>query len=138
MISTTNAVHVLLADDDEDDRMLFKELVSELSISAFLMTVEDGEELMNVLSTIQSSPPPHLIFLDINMPRMNGTQTLRRLKTDDRFRNIPVIIYSTSLNNIERDECLALGAHSYVIKPVSYRDTVATAKRFYEMSMGIE
>ena len=79
-----------------------------------------------------------MVVLDLNMPRMNGTQTLRHIKKDDRFKNIPVVIYSTSLNNIERDECLSLGAHSYVIKPVTYRDTVATAQKFYDLSIGLQ
>ncbi len=80
---------------------------------------------------------PSMVILDLNMPRMNGTQTLRLLKSDQRFKDIPVVIYSTSLNNIEKDECLALGAHSYVIKPVSYRDTIDTARKFYDMSKNI-
>ena len=72
MVSHPNSIHTLLADDDEDDRMLFKNLLNELSISAFLMTVEDGEKLMGFLSTLPTSPPPDLIFLDINrvFPKM--------------------------------------------------------------------
>ena len=73
---------------------------------------------------------PCLIVLDLNMPKLNGTQTLQLLKTDSRFKDIPVIIYSTSLNPQERNKCLKLGAHSYVNKPVSFTEGIETAKQF--------
>lgn len=130
---------ILLVDDDVEDREIIQDALGDLGYHSVVHFEENGEKALAFLeSAYQAGALPSMVILDLNMPRMNGTQTLRHLKTDQRFRNIPVIIYSTSLNRIERDECLALGAHSYVIKPVSYRDTVATAKRFYDMSMGIE
>jgi CheY-like chemotaxis protein len=130
---------ILLVDDDVEDREIIRDALGDLGYESVIHFEENGENAISFLeSAYHEGRLPSMVILDLNMPRMNGTQTLRHLKTDERFRNIPVIIYSTSLNNIERDECLALGAHSYVIKPVSYRDTVATAKRFYEMSMGMQ
>src|SRR5205085_4893570 len=130
---------ILLVDDDVEDREIIKDALGDLGYHSVIHFEENGEKALTFLeSAYNSGTLPAMVILDLNMPRMNGTQTLRHLKTDERFRDIPVIIYSTSLNNIERDECLSLGAHSYVIKPVSYRDTVATAKKFYEMSMGME
>jgi CheY-like chemotaxis protein len=130
---------ILLVDDDVEDREIIEDALGDLGYQSVIHFEENGEKALSFLETaFNSGTLPSMVVLDLNMPRMNGTQTLRRLKTDRRFKDIPVIIYSTSLNRIERDECLALGAHSYVIKPVSYRDTVATAKRFYEMSMGLE
>lgn len=129
---------ILLVDDDVEDREIIKDALGDLGYHSVIHFEENGEKALSFLETAYNSGTlPSMVILDLNMPRMNGTQTLRRLKNDDRFSNIPVIIYSTSLNNSERDECLALGAHSYVIKPVSYRDTVETAKRFYDMSVGI-
>ena len=130
---------ILLVDDDVEDREIIKDALGDLGYHSVIHFEENGEKALTFLeSAYNTGTLPAMVILDLNMPRMNGTQTLRHLKTDERFRDIPVIIYSTSLNNIERDECLSLGAHSYVIKPVSYRDTVATAKKFYEMSMGME
>ncbi|MBL7699750.1 MAG: response regulator [Chitinophagaceae bacterium] len=130
---------ILLVDDDVEDREIIQDALGDLGYDSVIHFEENGEKALAFLeSAFNSGSLPSMVILDLNMPRMNGTQTLRQLKKDTRFRNIPVIIYSTSLNRIERDECLSLGAHSYVIKPVSYRDTVATAKRFYEMSMGME
>lgn len=133
------AKKILLVDDDVEDREIIKDALGDLGYHSIFHFEENGENALSFLETAYDSGTlPSMVILDLNMPRMNGTQTLRQLKTDERFRDIPVIIYSTSLNNIERDECLSLGAHSYVIKPVSYRDTVATAKKFYEMSIGID
>ena len=133
------AKKILLVDDDMEDREIIQDALGDLGYHSVLHFEENGEKALAFLeSAYHAGTLPSMVILDLNMPRMNGTQTLRHLKTDRRFSSIPVIIYSTSLNRIERDECLALGAHSYVIKPVSYRDTVATAKRFYDMSMGIE
>jgi CheY-like chemotaxis protein len=138
-IYTPMAKKILLVDDDIEDREIIRDALGDLGHHSVIHFEENGENALSFLETAYDSGNlPSMVILDLNMPRMNGTQTLRHLKTDERFRNIPVVIYSTSLNNIERDECLALGAHSYVIKPVSYRDTVATAKKFYEMSMGLE
>jgi CheY-like chemotaxis protein len=130
---------ILLVDDDVEDREIIKDALSDLGYHSVIHFEENGEKALSFLeSAYASGTLPSMVILDLNMPRMNGTQTLRRLKSDKRFNNIPVIIYSTSLNSIERDECLALGAHSYVIKPVSYRDTIATAKKFYDMSVDME
>jgi len=130
---------ILLVDDDAEDREIIKDALGDLGYHSVIDFEENGERAISFLEkAYDAGALPSMVVLDLNMPRMNGTQTLRYIKKDDRFKNIPVVIYSTSLNNIERDECLALGAHSYVIKPVTYRDTVATAKKFYDMSNGIE
>lgn len=133
------AKKILLVDDDVEDREIIQDALGDLGYHSIIHFEENGEKALAFLeSAFHAGALPTMVVLDLNMPRMNGTQTLRHLKTDERFKNIPVIIYSTSLNRIERDECIALGAHSYVIKPVSYRDTIETAKKFYEMSMGME
>lgn len=129
---------ILLVDDDQEDREFIKDALCDLGYHSVFHFEENGEKAMEFLEHSYSSGGlPSMVILDLNMPRMNGTQTLRLLKSDQRFKDIPVVIYSTSLNNIEKDECLALGAHSYVIKPVSYRDTIDTARKFYDMSKNI-
>ena len=77
---------------------------------------------------------PQLIILDLNMPKLNGRQTLQWIKNQPELKHIPVIIYSTSLNPIEKDECLSLGAHAYIIKPISYRESVSIAENFLSLT----
>ena len=74
---------------------------------------------------------PKVIILDLNMPRLNGKQTLRHIKGEEALKDIPVVIYSTSLNPREKEECMTLGAHAYVIKPASYKDSIETANSFF-------
>ncbi|KAA2241343.1 response regulator [Chitinophaga agrisoli] len=125
---------IMLVDDDAEDRQIIKDTFDDLDYGAVIHFEENGEEAIKYLQ--QCTPPgaiPSLIILDLNMPKMNGTQTLRFLKAEPAFAAIPVIIFSTSLNPIERDECLTLGAHSYVIKPISYTQTVEVVRHFYNL-----
>ena len=130
------AVKILLADDDPEDRMIMADTFKEINLSHIIHFVENGESILTYLDSIYTTYPlPSLIVLDLNMPRMNGTQTLKHLKSNDRYRNIPVIIFSTSINVIEKDECLKTGAVSYIVKPVTYKECLETAKSFYDFSV---
>lgn len=123
---------ILMVDDDAEDRLLLKDIFDELGYSHCIHFEENGEEAIEYLKgCADAGSLPHLIILDLNMPRLNGRQTLHYLKSEPRYRNITVIIYSTSLNPIERDECLALGAHSYIVKPATYSESVRIANTFY-------
>jgi CheY-like chemotaxis protein len=77
---------------------------------------------------------PSLIVLDLNMPRLSGTETLRMLKNHTVYRHIPVKIFSTSMNDIEKAHCLQLGAEAYIIKPIKFEQCIEIARRFYEFS----
>lgn len=124
---------ILLVDDDEEDRMLIQDAFSEIGAPDAVHFEANGEE---ALAYLEQHPGalPHLIILDLNMPKMNGTQTLRYLKSDDRYKDITVLIYSTSVNPLERETCLQLGAHSYVIKPTLYQESLDTVRGFYKLS----
>ena len=123
---------ILLADDDPEDRFIIKDAMEHLHGTELLHFVENGEQVLDHLNHHISHPDlPCLIVLDLNMPRMNGTQTLRKLKADKRYQSIPVIIYSTSINPIEMEKCMQLGAHSYVTKPISIKDSIETASLFF-------
>ena len=111
-----NSIHILLAEDDEDDEFLFKELITHLSVSTFLITVQDGEKLMNVLSTYPTIPPPHLIFLDINMPRKNGLECLTEIRSHKRYDNTPVFMFSTSQDEGSVNKAYEIGANLYIPK----------------------
>lgn len=115
-----NSKQIFYAEDDLDDQELFKEAVEEIGGKYDLHIRNDGREL---LSLIQSPPPqPDVIFLDLNMPLMNGYQTLIEIRKDAKTRDIPVIIFSTSddMKTIHRSR--ELGANLYVPKPSSYKE----------------
>lgn len=109
-----------MADDDEDDRLIFETVFSELKQNAFtLFSVENGQE---VLSFLKRSPEalPDLIILDQNMPLMSGKDTLIALKASPEYRHIPVIIYSTYNDQGFVETCRELGVAKIVTKPNSY------------------
>ncbi len=114
-ISSQNPISILLADDDRDDRFFFNDALSEISIPTELTTVEDGEELMRYLSK-NTDNLPHVLFLDLNMPRKNGSECLAEMKLKPELQKLPVIIYSTSLNEEAADELYKNGAYYYIRK----------------------
>ncbi|MEP6682593.1 MAG: response regulator [Parafilimonas sp.] len=121
---------ILMIDDDDEDRMLMQDMFTEIGVPSVAHYEESGETALSYLNKLAENELPSVIVLDLNMPRLNGTQVLKLLKTDDRFKNITVIIYSTSVNHIEKEQTLKLGAHSYVIKPSSYEGYLEKAKYF--------
>jgi CheY-like chemotaxis protein len=124
---------ILLADDDADDRTIMQDAMEELEANNVLCFAHNGEEALYILSNDYTTEhQPALIILDLNMPKLNGTETLARIKDDDRFKTIPVIIYSTSLNPLEKEKCMRLGAHSYVTKPISFKESMDTARSFLQ------
>jgi CheY-like chemotaxis protein len=110
----------LLADDDNDDAELFGEALAQANPGVGFHRVEDGRTLLAFLNNPQN-PKPDIIFLDLNMPDMNGWQCLARLKNDDDHRDTPVVIYTTS--SFPRDKALASesGAHGFLTKPADFK-----------------
>jgi CheY-like chemotaxis protein len=123
---------ILVVDDDEEDRMLIQEAFNEIGAPDVVYFETNGEDAITYLDS-HPDALPYLIVLDLNMPRMNGTQTLRYLKDDERYKHITVIIYTTSMNPLERETCLSLGAHSYVVKPTLYQESLDTVARFHQL-----
>ncbi|MGO4290651.1 response regulator [Chitinophaga sp. RAB17] len=122
---------ILMVDDDADDRDIIRFSMESINAPDTICFAEDGEQALTILQENDAlSPVPLLIILDLNMPRMNGTETLRSLKQDDRLKNIPVIIYSTSINPFEKEKCMELGAHSFITKPISYQESLDIAHTF--------
>ncbi len=99
--------------------MLFSEVLSELDFFTVLSIVNDGEQLMQQL-TAGPGQLPDVLFLDLNMPRKNGIQCLEEIKRDDRLRQLPVIIYSTSLQEDVVDLLYKNGAQHYIRKPAEF------------------
>lgn len=110
----------LLADDDSDDAELFGEALSELDPPVKFQHVPNGHGVFSFLSN-KSNPKPDIIFLDLNMPEMSGWQCLAKLKNDMYFREIPVVMYSTSTNPRDREIAGELGAVGFLTKPTDFK-----------------
>jgi CheY-like chemotaxis protein len=113
---------IMLVDDDHDEENLFISTLKQLNFPHLLYYAWDTATLFRMLS---SPPLPHLIFLDINMPVINGLQCLQQLKQTE-FRDIPVIMYSISSRMEDIDACYETGAHHYIIKPHAFSNFKAT------------
>ena len=109
------SINILLADDDNDDRLFFDRALKALSIPTRLRAVEKGEKLMDYLVK-NSSQLPDVLFLDFNMPRKNGYECLAEIKLNDKLKQLPVIIYSTSLHDDVADLLYKNGAYYYIRK----------------------
>ncbi|MGZ3921910.1 MAG: response regulator [Bacteroidia bacterium] len=123
----TEKLHILLADDDKDDRFLFQEALNEIQYDTELKTVSDGEQLMSYLNE-HIDKLPDVLFLDLNMPRKNGFECLSEIKINDQLERLPVIMFSTSYPrdmNYEQDMIKMLykiGAADYIRKPANFTE----------------
>ena len=117
-----NKFSILIAEDDADDRFLLKKAFEENGIMENLEFVNNGVQLMDYLKKIAESNLvlPSLILLDLNMPLKSGKIALKEIKEDELFKKIPVIVFSTSGNETVIDSCYALGANTYIVKPISF------------------
>lgn len=111
--------NLLLADDDMDDCMFFKEALADLGVVTTLATVSDGVELMQYLSKNQANLPD-LVFLDLNMPRKTGYECLAEIRQCETYRDLPVIIVSTSFDPQIVNLLFEKGAHHYIRKPADF------------------
>jgi CheY-like chemotaxis protein len=107
--------HILLADDDEDDCLLFKDALDELLVSGKFSCVTNGEKLMELL--MDSELLPDIIFLDMNMPRKSGLQCLLEIKANESLKDLPVVILSTSFEPSMMKRLYENGAHLCLKKP---------------------
>jgi len=112
-------MNLLLADDDKDDCIFFREALEELPVATKLVTVNDGVELMEHLSK-KETVLPDVLYLDLNMPRKNGMECLSEIKLDEKFKQLPVIIFSTSFNPEIADQLHESGARFYIRKPPEF------------------
>ena len=123
-------ITILYADDDAEDRMLVKEAWSESRVANEMVFVEDGEELMDYLhrrgryTELAGSSLPGLILLDLNMPRKDGREALKEIKSDPRLRSIPIVILTTSKAEEDIFRAYDLGVNSFIVKPVTFQSLV--------------
>jgi CheY-like chemotaxis protein len=115
-----NTTHILLADDDRDDSILFQAILDELPLSTHLTIVYNGEQLMQLLNDTKEKLPD-ILFLDLNMPRKNGFTCLVEIKRSEKLKMLSVIIYSTSYEFEVVSLLYKNGAQYYIRKPNSYK-----------------
>ncbi|GAB4303707.1 MAG: response regulator [Oscillatoriaceae cyanobacterium] len=126
MMKDRKKCKILVADDDPDDRFLLEDALTETQLADHLYFVENGEQLMDYLHGLgkytdpRSCPRPDLILLDLNMPRKDGREALKEIKSDPNLRQIPIVVFTTSQAEEDIYRTYDLGGNSFISKPVSY------------------
>jgi CheY-like chemotaxis protein len=129
-----NKIRIVMADDDVDDRLLLKEALDEVRLGNAIDFAVNGEDLMDYLKRrgeygkLSDMPLPGLILLDLNMPRMDGRQVLRTIKSDPKLRYIPVVILTHSQAEEDVLRSYDLGVNSFIVKPVTFEKLVKVVK----------
>ncbi len=116
-------IQILLVEDNEGDILLTLEAFKEIKVKNSIAVVKDGEEAIGFLKKqgqYAGSQLPHLILLDINMPKLNGIEVLEFIKKDDNLKKIPVIILTTSSSESDISECYEKAANCYITKPIDF------------------
>jgi CheY-like chemotaxis protein len=124
------ALNILYVDDDADDRELFAEAMVRAQLPHKLTEVDSCEGAIKLLD---AGNPYDIIFLDINLPAIDGRECLRMLKADASFRNIPVVMFTNSKSERDIDLAYNYGAHYHMIKPVAYINLIASLKLIFEI-----
>ena len=130
----TESTVLLMADDDPADCLLTEKALRKAQITCPLYVVHDGAELMDFLKREGDyadpavAPRPSLILLDLNMPRVNGTEVLERLREEPELSRIPVLILTTSDEERDISRSYALGANAYMVKPSAFDEMVSFAQ----------
>lgn len=112
-------IQVLLADDDADDRLFFRDAFDEIKIKTSVQTVRNGLELMHYLAQ-PDTVLPHVLFLDLNMPLKSGIECLDEIKKIDYLKDVAIAIYSTSASEADIEETFVKGANVYIKKPSDF------------------
>ncbi len=116
------SLNILLVEDDMIELMKFNRVVGGLDVKHNIIEANNGEEALNKLE--DKANLPDVIFLDLNMPKVNGIEFLKILKNDDVLKYIPAVILTTSSNERDLVECYKIGIAGYIMKPLKYEDYV--------------
>src|SRR5687767_9462937 len=123
------SITILLVDDDPDCRMLLRDAISECKVSNSVYEVSNGREALDFLKRrghFNHAPRPGLIYLDLEMPGMNGQETLKAIKADPELRNIPVVMMTGVADEKEMKKAMENGANSYTLKPANVEQFIRT------------
>jgi CheY-like chemotaxis protein len=129
-------VTILMADDDEEDRILTREAMLDAHLTNDLRFVVDGQDLLDYLrlegayANGKEAPRPGIILLDLNMPRKDGREALAEIKADRDLREIPIVVMTTSKAEIDILRSYNLGANSFITKPVTFTGLVEVMRSF--------
>lgn len=113
--------HIFLADDDQDDRQMFSDALSEVDRNIILTEAENGIELMSILQ-LPPNPLPDIVFLDLNMPKRGGLECLEEIRSKGDLKDLKVVMLTTSSNPDNIDTAYDLGASFYAVKPNTFND----------------
>lgn len=119
---------IFLAEDDVDDQEFLTEALLSIDPEIRLISFSSGLKFINHLIATDDAKLPCLIVLDYNIPELNGAEILEQLKKDNRFADIPKVVWSTSDSQLFRKNCLSCGAKAYLVKPSSISGIKAIAK----------
>lgn len=128
------AITILICDDDEDDVYLLKSVMEECGIKNPIVYAKNGLEAIANLNAPALQNKIGLVLLDLNMPKMDGREVLKAVKSDGLLRRIPIVILTTSSASEDIDNCYSMGANCFITKPASYEnfnDTVKTLLKFW-------
>jgi CheY-like chemotaxis protein len=129
-------IHLLIAEDDEEDQMFIQRAFNKINFEGNLHFVNNGEEVLTYLHSCKKtnthpvSNCPNILLLDLNMPKLNGWETLEMLKSDPDWVNLPVIIFTTSKSEDDIEASYRSGAACFIAKPDSYLGYVDTFRNF--------
>jgi CheY-like chemotaxis protein len=124
-------IHIIYVDDDAEDHEIFAEALKELGENYQLIPASGCPDLLECL---ESNKQADIIFMDINMPQITGIECLKLLKDNERYKDIPVIIFSVSKSQADIDTVYELGAHYHMIKPVAHLNLIASLKIILEIN----
>ena len=117
-------IHIVLADDDEDDRINFHDAINQVRPTTRITLVNDGAQLMKLLEDLPLADMPSLVFIDLNMPKKNGHECIREIRSNARLKNLTVAIYSTSSTEEDIEQTFIQGANIYIKKPDEFSQLV--------------
>jgi len=128
---SAKALSCVLIDDDADDREIFSIALGRISGNILLKTAADGQEGLHLLKL---SEVPDFIFLDLNMPRFNGRQCLTEIRKIPTHLDVPVVIYTTSFQQHDKEELLSMGASHFISKPSDIDRLTTLLSTFFEQA----
>jgi CheY-like chemotaxis protein len=129
----SSAAAILYVDDDPDDQYLFLEALKEIRPNIHCYLASDGEKALAVLREVAT---PLCIYLDLNMPRMNGMETLKAIKTDSKLSDVPVFILTTAKSTVIEKEARESGAVDYLVKPATHNEFVKLLDKCFTAHFG--
>jgi CheY-like chemotaxis protein len=119
--------YILIVDDDKDDHVFLRQAISDVIPQAIVESLYDGSEALNYLNNCTALP--NIIFLDLNMSRISGRNTISVIRKNESLRSVPVVILTTSKSDAERFELMELGANEFYSKPDHPKDLVGIVQK---------